>query len=94
MNNVYIYRVGKVEAEYFEGVVGFNAGTTAVQLTTFDGKCTVLVLEAGNIERIDMEPIYDDDIEGQTDEFKAWHTKQMELAIENTKLQKASETIQ
>ncbi len=88
MNNVTIHRTNGTAAEYFEGVVGFNAGNTAIQLTTFDEKATILVLEASNIERIDMEPIRDEDIGSLSKAFQEWYAKQLELATENAKLQK------
>jgi hypothetical protein len=92
MNNVNVTKKdGSVE--YFEGVVAFNAGNTAVQLSTYDGRSTVLVLEVAEIARIDLDPIDDNDLSGQSEEFQAWYAKQLKLAEDNAALSKKPEPV-
>jgi len=92
MNNINVTKKGG-SVEYFEGVVGFNAGNTAVQLSTYDGRSTVLVLEASEITRIDLDPIDDNDLSGQSEEFQAWYAKQLKLAEENAALSEKKEQV-
>ena len=85
MNNVKIVRTDGSADESFEGVIGFNAGTTAIQLAPFTGVSTVLVLDADNIRRVEMTPIEDDNVGEQSEEFQAWYKKQTESAEANAK---------
>lgn len=92
MNNAKIVYTNNT-AEEVQGVVGFNAGNTAVQFTTYTGEATILVLEAAKVERIVMTPITEDNMSEQPQEFQDWYQKQLEGAVQEVVAKQAEEPV-